>query len=163
MTGYKTIAFHLIMGLASLVGLQVAPDTALHWAGIVVLVWTVGGIAFRFLTTTPVFKMAASTSPELAELANIILANSPKLDLPITLADPQPVAADAPATGGATITGPPTDLVGLATSITNALTTIQSVHAAMASSLRAASDQVSAALPTSPVPQPVPAAPAAAV
>lgn len=157
MTGYRTIAFHLIMGLASFVGLQIAPDTAMHWAGFVVLAWMAGGIILRFVTTTPAFKTAAATSPELTYLANLILAHMPQADLAVTDADPQPAPADAPATGGATITAPPGDLVSLATSITNALTTIQSVHAAMTSSLSAAKDQVSAALPSSPAPQPAPA------
>jgi hypothetical protein len=160
-TGYRTIIFHLIMGAASLIGLQIAPDTAQHWAGFMVLAWVAGGIVLRFLTTTPAFAKAAATSPELATLANLILAHLPQPDPVATAADPQPASADAPASGGATITGregaqsvdgggaaaPPTDLVALATSITNALTTIQSVHAQMANALQVANQTVGAALP----------------
>ena len=174
MTGYRTILFHVIMGLAGIVGLQIAPDTAQHWASVGVVVWMVGGVVLRYLTTTPMFR---TLSPDAQRLAAEIAANCPTGDAPQP-AVPQPLAADAPASGGATITGPPgaqssdggsaaappLDLVTLATSIVAAANTINSVHRQMVTSLQAANDQVSAALPAAvPVPQPQPQPAAVAV
>lgn len=158
MTGYRTLIFAGIIGVAGIFGHHLAPDVVNGWLD-AIFALTAASIAFmRWITTTP---LGHAIPPEVAQVANLIAAATDKGSADLPAVD-QPAAVAAPASGGATITGPPADLIGLATSITNALTTIQSVHAAMASSLQAASDQVSAALPSSPVPQPAPAAPAAA-
>ena len=165
MKGYRTIVFNLIMAFASLVGLQLAPETALQWAGIAVVIWAVGGVLLRVITTTPAFQRVLP--PEVAELAGLIVANAPKVAEPFEAGVEKP-STDDPASGGATITGPPEDLISLATSITNALSTVQAVHARVTSALQAAHSAVGAALPTAviaaapPTPEPAPAAAAAA-
>jgi putative Mn2+ efflux pump MntP len=146
MKGYRTIVFNLIMGVGAAIGLQIAPDAAQHWATIVIVVWMGGALLLRFLTTTPAFK---TLPPDVQRVASEIAGSVPtgKVLYSAVSAVDSALSAAAPATGGATITGPPADLVGLATSITNALATVQAVHAQVAAALSAGKDAVGAALP----------------
>ncbi len=150
MTGYRTIVFNLIMGLAGIIGLQIAPDTAQHWAVIGVVIWMVGGVLLRFLTTTPAFK---TLPPEVQKVADEIAASVPSGEALLSAVDAA-LATDAPGAGGATITGPPPNLIDLATSISNALATVQAVHAQVTSALQAGKDAVGAALPAAGIVQP---------
>ncbi|BAE49271.1 hypothetical protein [Paramagnetospirillum magneticum] len=144
MKGYRTVIFNVLMGVVSLVGLQVSPDTVQHWAGLVVGAWMVGGIVLRFITTTPAFKTAMPV--EVQQLAQLIAANLPGGTAePTAVADLTPIPA--PAEGAATITGPPGDLVALATEISQALSTIQLVHDQAMGNLAQAHQAVSSALP----------------
>ena len=143
MRGYRTLIFAAIMAVAGVFGHHLAPDLVNSYLDAIFAVAAVGVAVMRYLTTTP---LGLSAHPAVADLANFLTAITAKGDAPIPAVDP-PQAADAPASGGATVTGPPPDLVGLAQSIATALSTIQSVHSQMAASLQAANDQVAAAMP----------------
>ena len=144
MRGYRTLIFAAIMAVAGVFGHHLVPDLVNSYLDAIFAVAAVGVAVMRWVTTTP---LGMASHPALAEIANLVMAATAKGDAPQPDANPAP-AAPAPATGGATITGPP-DLVAMATSIVNALGTIQTVHAQMAQTLKAANDQVSAALPSS--------------
>ncbi len=156
MKGYRTILFHLIMGTAGVIGLQIAPDTAQHWAVIGVFVWMGGGVTLRFLTDTPAFK---ALPPEVRQMADLVADAAPTLRTPEDGAG-KTMAADGTDAATATASDPPADLVQLAASITSALATVQAVHAQVTTALQAAHTAVGAALPASlNLPQGAPAAP----
>jgi len=151
MTGYRTLIYAAIVAVAGMLGHHLAPEVVNSCLDVIFAVVAVGIATMRWLTSTP---LGLSTHPALADLANLLTAATAKGDAPIP-AVPQLQPADAPASGGATITGPPMTLVDLATSISIALDTIQGVHAEMVTSLQAANDKVSAALPVAaPHPEP---------
>jgi len=165
MRGYRTLIFAAIMAVAGVFGHHLAPDLVNSYLDTIFAAAAFGVAVMRWLTTTP---MGLSSHPALADLANLLAAATAKGAAPVpdvnASGGPTP---DAPASGGATITGPPPDLVAMATSVVNALATIQSVHAGLAQQLAAANAAVSAALPAAPAadpapaPVPQPAAPAA--
>ena len=136
--GYRTIIFNLIMGAASMAGLTLDPAHALAWAGTAVTVWAVGGILLRVVTDSPVFKADFPKLTAFAAEAETVMP-APEVSLP-----PLPEA--------------PNDLVGLATYVTSALHTIQSIHDGLMAPMKDAAAKVAAVkTPPAPVPDPAPA------
>ena len=157
LVGYRTVLFNIIMAVASMVGLNISPDMATHFAGVLIVVWAAGGILLRFVTSTPAF---ASSHPQTVELANEIAANLPKM-FPDG-SETTTVVPQAPATGTAN-TGQP-DIVAMATDVTNALAVAQHAFDTVYGHLVAATSTVSAAQPQAiiasdlqPEPNPAPA------
>jgi hypothetical protein len=56
MKGSRTIFFNLAMLAAGLVGIHLAPATMQQYGDFLVVLWGVGGILLRQLTTTPIFQ-----------------------------------------------------------------------------------------------------------
>jgi hypothetical protein len=134
--GYRSIVFNLLMGAASMAGLTLDPAHAMGWAGAAVTVWTVGGILLRAVTDSP---MLTAGHPEVAAVAADLepLMPAPDIALP-----PLPES--------------PNDLVGLATYVTTALHTIQSIHDGLMAPMKEAAVKVAAVKAPAPVPNPAP-------
>ena len=154
--GYRSVIFNLIMGLTSIVGLQLDPAVAVHVAGILVVLWMTGGVLLHFVTQNPAI---AHNHPEVVKVATEI-ANDIAEIIPAAPVDNSGIPTpQAPANGAATITGPP-DIIALATSVTNALAVAQQAFDTVHGQLLSAHATVSAALPPVLAPaDPVPAIP----
>lgn len=153
LTGYRTLLFAAIVGVAGIFGHYLAPDLVNQFLDAIFVLVAAGIGILRMVTTTPVFT---ATHPDIEHLLELIPALGVK-----STANPDvvqgPVAA-APAQGAATPTAP-SDLVSLATSIVGALKTIQSVHDQLVPVMQDAAQKASAALPVgvaapNPAPQP---------
>jgi len=130
--GYRVILFNLIMGVAGLVGLNIAPAQAQIWVTGLIVSWAFGGVALRFVTNTPVFQ---KLSPEGQKVVEQIIADAPKVGDLATQAGEQPD------------TDAPEDLVSMANSILSTLKTVQGLHDQVFGALKQANDQVTAAFP----------------
>ena len=160
LAGYRTLAFALIVAVAGVFGHHLSPDLVNNYLDAIFPAIAAGIMVLRFVTTTPVFSQVIPV-PVMA-LAREIVAAVPVGEA-ATNADPaQGQVPLTPASGAESPTGPPTDLVKLATSISSALITVQTIHAQMTQAMQAAHESVSAALPVgvvqAPDPAPVPQA-----
>jgi hypothetical protein len=160
--GYRTLLFNAVMAIATVTGHVLVPATATSLVDLVMLLGaSTGNILLRLITTTPFGRAAVEVAEQVVKLHPDVLAA-----LGDAVTDAVQVAMHDTVSGPAPLSEPPppdTDLVALASHITGALATVQSVHAQMAAALSAANVQVADALPVAlapapadPTPQPAP-------
>lgn len=69
MKGSRTILFNLVMAIAAMAGLKLAPDLVNAWLDVFVSIWAVGAMLLRQVTTTPVFQKQAAPAGTAHDIA----------------------------------------------------------------------------------------------
>ncbi|MBF0095442.1 MAG: hypothetical protein HQL34_12985 [Alphaproteobacteria bacterium] len=72
MKGSRTILFNLVMAVAAMAGIKIAPDTVTIWLDVFVSVWAIGAMLLRQVTNTPVFQKEAAGSASAADIARAV-------------------------------------------------------------------------------------------
>lgn len=89
--GYRTVLFNVAIGVVTLLGLHIAPDTINRWLDVIVPATVVGNVLLRALTDTPMFNDLATRqglSPAaIADIKSAVASLPAGADLPAAVND----------------------------------------------------------------------------